>query len=1127
MAPTNKKLPAEDFFQKLTRLFRSGPSIQRRIKGQDSKSYYSNKLIQGNYGYKASAPFGFGRENSPFSVLGSYGILDRMARYSEFGEMDYCIHPDTKIAVPGGYKTIKELADEYGLDKEFVVYAYDHENKTIVPAVGRQARQTRIDHAYKVTFNSGKEIIGTSDHMLMKRDGTYCEIKDLKPGDSMMPFYRKSVSKDRIEGTVNRYQTIYTMNRKENSYGWTAEHKMLAEFLLGRKLASDEVVHHVNFQANDNRIENLKVMNLYEHQVYHAKILNGKKWDYETNSEWIENFKKNHSEWMTKNNPATRKDITFPKILRFCKSNSFNIYAAAKYFNTDCNTIKHRLKTKGYSNFVEFAKAYQPNWKSDSWDNRGIKNPRFRKDITFQSICNEFEPNMKISAMADKFGTCKESILARIRHEGYENWSEFKKSYKNHKVVSVEYYGEIPLYDLTVDKYKNFATDSVISHNCPELASGLDVYADEVVGGDDRGKCFHVFSNNEKIKEALDDLFYDVMNVEFNLRTWTRNLMKYGDFFLYIEVAPDLGVINATPIPVNELEREEGYDVEDPYSWRFKWLTRGNKYLENWQVSHFRIINQDLMLPYGTSVLEPARRIFRQLQMLEDAMLVYRIIRSPERRVFYIDVGNVDPNDVPNYMEAAKATLRSQSNMEREHGREDQRLNAMSILDDYFIPVRGNQQGTRVETISGGTHATATEDVEYIQRKLFAAIKVPKPYLNYDENLSAKATLSQMDVRFSRSVQMIQKIVISELNRLAMIHLYSKGFDGPDLINFQLKLSNPSSVALQQKLELWSVKFDTAGAAKDTGLVDINWVQKNILELGDGEINEIMKGLVKDSLRQKEIEEIVFEPYDSKQPSKTTGNFDTTNYDIPGKDVAREPPAEDDSLGRDLAGRKEKDYELSLRSYDEDGNEVVKDLNSSSSSAPIKATPFLTRHKRNRTRRVGISTGRSNIAMPNLSAMLSTKNKYNRDITGLKTESVMNEYKESSNKVIPDSSKKSELLDYTIEIEPKLNREMKSLFGKLSRYVETKRPENKLLTEEIEIDLDFSEEASGDIVGIDLINEEKNPASKDSDASSLFESIAKMETSSSFAGEEEDVVEGIEETSLKDVFEDEDESQKE
>src|SRR5690606_7874659 len=167
----------------------------------------------------------------------------------------------------------------------------------------------------------------------------------------------------------------------------------------------------------------------------------------------------------------------------------------------------------------------------------------------------------------------------------------------------------------------------------------------------------------------------------------------------------------------------------------------------------------------------------------------------------------------------------------RTSGRQDMRYNPLAIDEDYYIPVRGAQSGTKIETLAGGQHVTATEDVQYIQSKLFSALKVPKPYLNYDENLSSKATLAQTDVRFSRTIAAIQKIIVAEMTKLAMIHLYAKGFDGEDLINFELKLSNPSTVAVQQKLELWATKMDVAGTAKETRLVDERWIQKVLLEL--------------------------------------------------------------------------------------------------------------------------------------------------------------------------------------------------------------------------------------------------------------------------------------------------------
>jgi hypothetical protein len=381
----------------------------------------------------------------------------------------------------------------------------------------------------------------------------------------------------------------------------------------------------------------------------------------------------------------------------------------------------------------------------------------------------------------------------------------------------------------------------------PEIASALDIYSEESVSPDDKGNVLHIYSENAQIQRLLNELFFDTLNVNFNMTSWVRNMCKYGDFFLFNDVSPDHGVINVFPIAVNEIEREEGFDKQDPLAVRYRWVTQGNQTLQNWQVSHFRLLGNDAFLPYGTSVLEAARRIWRQMILVEDAMLVYRIIRAPDRRVFYVDVGNVPPEEIPNYMEQAQSMLKKSQVIDRSTGRVDLRYNPMSVDEDYFIPVRGGQTGTKVENLGGGTNAAAIEDVQYIQKKLFAALKIPKAYLGYDEGLGAKATLSQEDIRFSRSISRIQRTIISELNKLAIVHLYCNGFDGHDLLDFELKLTNPSTIAQQQKLELYNTKFTIAQSAKNVeSLVDTNWIRKNIFMMPDEEIEDIQQGLFKD-----------------------------------------------------------------------------------------------------------------------------------------------------------------------------------------------------------------------------------------------------------------------------------------
>lgn len=387
----------------------------------------------------------------------------------------------------------------------------------------------------------------------------------------------------------------------------------------------------------------------------------------------------------------------------------------------------------------------------------------------------------------------------------------------------------------------------------PEIASALDIYAEETVSSDDKGRVLHIYSENKKIQEILDELFYDILNVDFNLVMWIRNLVKYGDFFIFNDISPEYGVINAYPIPISEIEREEGFDANDPAAVRFRWITQGNQTLENWQVSHFRLLGNDAFLPYGSSVLESARRIWRQLIMMEDAMLVYRVIRAPERRVFYIDVGNTPPEEIANYMEQAQTNLKRNPVVDKSTGRVDLRYNPLSVDEDYFLPVRGGESGTKIDTLSGGQNAAAIEDVQYIQKKLFAALKIPKAYLGYDEDVGSKATLAQEDIRFSRAISRIQKTVISELNKLAMIHLYCHGFEGEDLADFVLHLTNPSSIAQQQKLELIKSKFEIAGQAPE-GVVDRRWIRKNIIGLTNEEIEQIKEGRKEDKKEDAGIE---------------------------------------------------------------------------------------------------------------------------------------------------------------------------------------------------------------------------------------------------------------------------------
>jgi Bacteriophage T4-like portal protein (Gp20) len=524
-----------------------------------------------------------------------------------------------------------------------------------------------------------------------------------------------------------------------------------------------------------------------------------------------------------------------------------------------------------------------------------------------------------------------------------------------------------------MSRYAEFAE----MENCAEIASALNVYADESCATDEVGQTFHIYSDNSQIQSTLEELFYDVLNIEFNARRMIRNLVKNGDYFMYVEVVPDHGVINIEPLPVNEVEREEGFDKHDPYAVRFRLITRGGKYLENWQMLHFRVLGNDLFLPYGTSLLESARRPWRQLTMMEDSMLVYRLVRSPERRVFYVDVSAIHPNDVPSYMEGVKESMRGTSVIDQQQGRQDFRYNPLAVDEDYFLPTRPNNQ-TKIESIAGGANTTATEDVEYILKKLIAALMVPKAYLTYDEAISSKATLAQEDIRFSRTVATLQKIVVAELNKLATIHLYALGFAGEDLTNFELRFSNPSTVAVQQKLALISSKIEIAGKAwelsKETGMYSMNYIQRELLSLRPEEINIIRQEARQDQVFMAELKKIAENPPFDNSVDSNIDIFDKENYKVPTS-----PFAPDKKDVRDIEQQNhedERDYQARRAKEREENGQSPK-------NTPISfnPTPNLDKAFRRKSRSKAL-TGNRALSLPDFKSMLDPNNRYAKDVYG-------------------------------------------------------------------------------------------------------------------------------------------------
>ena len=368
----------------------------------------------------------------------------------------------------------------------------------------------------------------------------------------------------------------------------------------------------------------------------------------------------------------------------------------------------------------------------------------------------------------------------------------------------------------------------------PEIASALDIYADEMTTYSSLSPMLKVECSNEEIKAILNSLYHNVLNIEHNLFAWCRTMCKYGDFFLYLDLDDKLGITSVIGLPTQELERLEGEDKTNPNYVQYQWNSAGLTF-ENWQVGHFRILGQDKYNPYGTSVLEPARRIWRQLTLLEDAMMAYRITRSPERRAFYIDVGNVPPQDVEQYMQKVMTAMKRNQVVDPTTGRVDLRYNPLSVEEDYFVPVRG-QSATKIESVAGGKYTGDIDDVKYLRDKLFSALKIPAAYISSDSDKAAedKTTLAQKDIRFARTIQRLQRSIISELEKIGIIHLYTLGYREEDLVSFQCHLNNPSRIAEMQELEQWKTKFETVNGAVE-GFFSKQWLAKTLFGLSDDE----------------------------------------------------------------------------------------------------------------------------------------------------------------------------------------------------------------------------------------------------------------------------------------------------
>ena len=420
----------------------------------------------------------------------------------------------------------------------------------------------------------------------------------------------------------------------------------------------------------------------------------------------------------------------------------------------------------------------------------------------------------------------------------------------------------------------------------PIIASALDIISDEATIKNDQHEVVSIKSSDENIQRVLYNLFYDVLNVEFNLWSWTRNMLKYGDFFLKLEIAEKFGVYNVLPYTVYNMIRHEGTDPENPAKVYFQlepdgitaasdpnFRRKANAKaitFDNYEIAHFRLLSDTSYLPYGRSYLEPARKIYKQTNLMEDAMLIHRIMRAPEKRMFYINVGSIPPTEVDQFMQKTINTMKKTPYVDQQTGDYNLKFNMQNMMEDFYLPVRGGDTSTRIETTKGLEY-DGTTDVQYLQSKLFAALKIPKAYFGYEGDLSGKATLAAEDIRFARTVERIQKILESELTKIALVHLYTQGFTGESLTNFEVRLSTPSIIFEQEKVALLKEKVDLAAQMKDTKMFSTDYIYENIFNFSEDQYMEMRDLVREDTKRAFRVNQIEAEGNDPAKSGVTYG----------------------------------------------------------------------------------------------------------------------------------------------------------------------------------------------------------------------------------------------------------------
>ncbi len=420
----------------------------------------------------------------------------------------------------------------------------------------------------------------------------------------------------------------------------------------------------------------------------------------------------------------------------------------------------------------------------------------------------------------------------------------------------------------------------------PLLSSALDIYVFQSLTKDQYGDILKISSKNDQIDKILKQLFYQRLNCQFNFNVWFRNFVKYGDFFLALKLDNQHGVVGCQPISSYDIERVQDQDGNSQ-NYSFKLVSNNLSMIDNYNIAHFRLLVDTNFLPYGRSVLQPVRRVWKNLSLMIDAMMIQRIMRAPQRRVFKIDVGDLPNQQVGPFMKDVIDKMKKVPYKDQQTGQINLKYNIQNLLQDFFIPVRGKQDGSTIQTLSGMQN-TMIQDIQFIKDYLHMGLKIPKAFLANAQGNSNKSTLAGQDIILARYIQTFQNLFVNQLSRIALIHLFILGYTDLQDIDFKLQLNNPSNVKQIQQIQLWTQKIQLAMKMQESGHFDMNFIYDHVYKISaeqaklmlkrqktDTKYRAMLEKITQDTLQQGNQMQQAYDqqPYQT-QPTQQTSQFE-------------------------------------------------------------------------------------------------------------------------------------------------------------------------------------------------------------------------------------------------------------